>query len=351
MKPKPLPLSEAILSVGPWRFLYQKRSIAFCLLSLLLLLMLMAYNMTLGSYPLALNTVFKTLSQVWLDTQGSDIANRIVWQIRLPRVVTAVFVGAALGVSGCVFQSISKNALGSPDVIGFTTGAATGALLQIVLFDGNVLMVAVATMVGGLVTAAAVYGLARKDGGVNGYRLILIGIGVGAMLSALNGLLLVKGDLDNAISANLWLAGSLQARTWSHAWPVVVGVLLLVPGVKYLSRALSYLEMGDELAQQAGIRVEKVRLAAMLLAVLLAALATASAGPIAFIALAAPQLASRIVRPCHLAVISSACLGALLLLLADTLTQWQPWHWVLPIGRVTGMIGGVYLLWLLVKMK
>ncbi|MDP5253790.1 MULTISPECIES: iron chelate uptake ABC transporter family permease subunit [unclassified Vibrio] len=344
---QPLPLSDSLLVLGSWRFLYQKRSIVFGLISLAIVFVLMAYNMTLGSYPLALNTVFSTL----MEPNGADIAHRIVWQIRLPRVVTALFVGAALGVSGCVFQSISKNALGSPDVIGFTTGAATGALLQIVLFGGQVLMVAIATILGGVLTAAAVYGLARKNGGVNGYRLILIGIGVGAMLSALNGLLLVKGDLDNAISANLWLAGSLQARTWSHAWPVVVGVMVLVPWVKGLSRALSYLEMGDELAQQAGISVEKVRRWAMLLAVLLAALATASAGPIAFIALAAPQLASRIVRSGQLAVISSACLGALLLLLADTLTQWQPWHWVLPIGRVTGMIGGMYLLWLLVKMK
>ncbi|MBN8934526.1 MAG: iron chelate uptake ABC transporter family permease subunit, partial [Rhizobium pusense] len=143
----------------------------------------------------------------------------------LPRVLVAVFAGASLGVSGAVFQSVSRNPLGSPDVIGFTTGAATGALAQIVIFGGGPLAVALSAVLGGLVTATLVYLLSFKQGVTGGYRLVLTGIGAGATLNALNGLMLVKGSLDNAIAANLWLAGSLDARNWDHALTVVAGAL------------------------------------------------------------------------------------------------------------------------------
>ncbi|QLF94069.1 iron chelate uptake ABC transporter family permease subunit [Pseudomonas sp. ABC1] len=279
--------------------------------------------------------------------QGGGVEQRLVLNIRLPRVLTAIFVGAALGASGAIFQSISRNPLGSPDIIGFTTGAASGAIMQIVLFGQGGLAVALAAIGGGLLTAVLVYLLSLRGGTVGGYRLVLVGIGVGSVLTALNGLLLVRGNLDNAVMANLWLAGSLNARSWLHVWPVLGGTLLLVPLAALSARRLSMIEMGDDLAHQLGIAVERTRLLMVAYAVLLAALATAAAGPIAFVALAAPQLAARLNGSRSLPLLGAALMGACLLVTADLIIQMLPLHMTLPIGRVTGMLGGLYLLWLL----
>ncbi|MCG3765043.1 Fe(3+)-siderophore ABC transporter permease [Vibrio cincinnatiensis] len=323
---------------------YSVVSIRWLLLLTLLVVLLAAYALTIGRYTISMPDLWQVIIG-----QGSSVQERIVWNIRLPRIVTAVFVGAALGVSGGIFQSVSRNALGSPDVIGFTTGAATGAIAQIVLFEQGPVQVALAAIVGGMVTAVAVYLLSRKAGVVGGYRLILTGIGIGSVLSALNGLMLVKGNIDNAVTANLWLAGSLHARTWLHAIPVMVGTLLLVPVVMLLAKPLAMIEMGDDLAIQLGIQVEHIRLVMLLMAVVLAAIATGSAGPIAFIALAAPQLISRLLRASQLPVYGCAVMGALLMVVADLITQLQPLNLTLPIGRMTGIVGGFYLLWLLTR--
>ncbi|MCG3734847.1 Fe(3+)-siderophore ABC transporter permease [Vibrio cincinnatiensis] len=323
---------------------YSVVSIRWLLLLTLLVVLLAAYALTIGRYTISMPDLWQVIIG-----QGSSVQERIVWNIRLPRIVTAVFVGAALGVSGGIFQSVSRNALGSPDVIGFTTGAATGAIAQIVLFEQGPAQVALAAIVGGMVTAVAVYLLSRKAGVVGGYRLILTGIGIGSVLSALNGLMLVKGNIDNAVTANLWLAGSLHARTWLHAIPVMVGTLLLVPVVMLLAKPLAMIEMGDDLAIQLGIQVEHIRLVMLLMAVVLAAIATGSAGPIAFIALAAPQLISRLLRASQLPVYGCAVMGALLMVVADLITQLQPLNLTLPIGRMTGIVGGFYLLWLLTR--
>jgi len=303
--------------------------------------------MTIGRIPLAPADV---LAIVFGQGPGGS-AEQVVRNVRLPRVLTGFCVGAALGVSGAVFQSVSRNALGSPDIIGFTTGAAAGALAQIVLFGGGPTAVAVSAVLGGVVTAVLVYALSVKGGVSGGYRLVLTGIGVGAVLTAFNGLMLVKGDLDDAVAANLWLAGSLNARTWLHVLPVAIGCVVLIPMVALLARPLSMMEMGDELARQLGVHVERTRLVAIFLAVLLASLATGSAGPIAFVALAAPQLVRRLARSRTLPVLSSAAMGACLLVVADLISQAMPFRIVVPIGRMTGLVGGIYLIWLLTRAR
>ena len=151
--------------------------------------------------------------------------------------------------------------------------------------------------------------------------------------------------------ANLWLAGSLHARTWTHVYPVMIGVVVLLPVMMMLKRALTMIEMGDDIATQLGIRVERVRLAMIFFAVVLAAFATGAAGPIAFVALAAPQLVSRLRRSRSLSLCSSALMGALLILTADILVQWLPFQASVPIGRMTGIVGGLYLMWLLTRSK
>ena len=211
-------------------------------------------------------------------------------------LITAIGVGGSLGVAGAVFQTLSRNVLGSPDIIGFTTGAATAAVVQIVFFGGGVLQTAGAAVLGGMLTALLVYALARKDGVSGGLRLVLVGIGVGAMLSAVMSFLVVRADIDDATVVQQWTAGSLTGRGWPHAVSVAIAVGVLVPALVVVSRRVTMMEMGDDAASSLGISVERYRFAGILLAVALTGAATAATGPIAFVALAAPQIARRLAR-------------------------------------------------------
>jgi ABC-type enterobactin transport system permease subunit len=320
------------------------------LVGLLLLVMSIAvatFSMGVGRIPLDAWTIV----QIILGSGPGGSAEQVVLNVRMPRVVTGFFVGAALGASGALFQSVSRNALGSPDIIGFTSGAAAGALAQIVIFGGGPAAVSLSAIAGGLMTALLVYLLSVKDGVSGGYRLVLTGIGVGAVLTALNGLMLVKGDLDDAIAANLWLAGSLDTRKWFHAIPVMIGCLILIPVGVLTARALTMIEMGDDMARQMGVNVEKVRILTIGTAVILASVATGSAGPVAFVALAAPQLARRLTGSANVPVLSGALMGGCLLVCADLISQIAPFNIVIPIGRMTGLVGGIYLAWLLTRAR
>ncbi|WP_163577312.1 FecCD family ABC transporter permease [Halomonas faecis] len=341
------PPNTRLWRYGGWSLLYSPRALVVGTVLAMLMVVTAALVLTLGKMDIGPGHVLAVL----LGKGDGGLHDHIILNIRLPRVLTALFVGVALGISGAVFQSVSRNALGSPDVIGFTTGAATGALAQIILSGPDPLCIAMAAVVGGVLTAVAVYALARQGGVVGSYRLILTGIGVGAVLTALNGLMLVRGDLDDAVMANLWLAGSLHARTWDHVWPVMIGTALLVPVVLAGASALRMIEMGDDIASQLGIRVERVRLTMIFAAVVLAALAVGAAGPIAFVALAAPQLAARLCRGTGLPVLSAGLMGSVLLLAADLLTQSLPLAVSVPIGRMTGIVGGIYLIWLLTRSR
>ena len=339
-----------VVRAGAYSLRVLPRTIAVTGLLLVMTLLLAVVAMTVGSLGISFSDVAHHILPTGpVDLDGAHRDGHVVRNIRLPRVITAMSAGAGLAVSGAVFQSISRNALGSPDVIGFTTGAATGAIIQIVLFEGGPLHIAAGAVGGGVLTAGVVYLLSRKAGVSGGYRLVLVGIGVGAVLAAINGLLLVLGDLDNAVAANLWLSGSLDARNWGHALAVTAGVGLLVPVVLVFARHASLMELGDDAASALGIPVERVRIILMLAAVMLAGVATGASGPIAFVALAAPQLATRLTRSPTLPVISAAAMGACLLVAADILTQTLPIAASIPIGRMTGIIGGIYLIWLLTR--
>lgn len=335
------------IRIGKAAFLVETRPLLVTAFLLALAMLMGVIAMTVGRIPLAPGDILAIL----FGQGPGGSAEQIVRNVRLPRVLTGLLVGAALGASGAIFQSVSRNALGSPDIIGFTTGAAAGALTQIVIFGGGAVAVAVSAIGGGVATAGLVYLLSMKGGASASYRLVLTGIGVGAILTAFNGLLLVKGDLDNAVAANLWLAGSLDARNWFHVYPVLFGCLMLLPLAGFLARPLTLMEMGDDIARQLGIAVEGVRLGAMFCAVLLASLATGSAGPVAFVALAAPQLARRLTLGRSVPIWSAAATGACLLALADLASQIMPFHITVPIGRMTGLIGGLYLAWLLTRSR
>ncbi|MFI2213213.1 FecCD family ABC transporter permease [Streptomyces sp. NPDC020141] len=277
---------------------------------------------------------------------GTTATDYVVNTLRLPRLLVGVVVGAALGLSGAIFQSLARNPLGSPDIIGFETGAATGALLQLLVFGGGPFAVAVSAVLGGLGTALAVYALSYKRG-VQGYRLILVGIAAGALLSSVNAYLMIKASLDEAHAAAVWLTGSLNGRGWDQLAPALAAVALLFPAALLLGPHLRMMEAGDASAKSLGVPVERSRLALVVVAVLLCATATAAAGPIAFVALAAPQLARRLTRSAGVTLIPAALMGALLLTVSDFAAQRVLAPVQLPVGIMTAAIGGLYLMWLL----
>lgn len=302
-----------------------------------------AVSISVGDFPVPLADVVPAVLG-----HGDPDADFIVRTLRLPRALTAILVGAALGLSGSIFQSLARNPLASPDVIGITAGASVTAVAVIVWWGGSSSVVSAAALAGALTTAAAIYLLAYRRG-LQGYRLVLVGIGVGAALTALTSYLLTRAEIYDAQRATVWLTGSLNGRGWEHVRPVAFALAALVPVAVALGRPLRLLQLGDDVAKGLGVRVERTRGTLVVSGVGLAAVATASAGPVAFVALVAPQIARRLVRAPEATLVPAALVGAALLLLSDLVARRVLAPTELPVGVVTGVVGAPYLLWLLVR--
>lgn len=298
-----------------------------------------------GDYDVAPDRV---LNAIFGD--GTRIEELVVMEWRMPRVLLALVLGAALGVSGAIFQSITRNPLGSPDIIGFNTGAYTGALVVLLVIGGDSGYYGTATgaLLGGVITALLVYLLAFKRG-VQGFRLIIVGIAISAALASVNTWLIMQAELEEAMSAAVWGVGSLNGLGWSQAKPVLIIMVVLLPFLALAARQMPMLDLGDDAAKALGIRAEPTRLALIILGVSLTALATAAAGPIAFVSLAAPQLARRLTRTAGVALLPAAAMGALLLVASDLIAQRAFSPSQLPVGVVTVSVGGLYLIWLLAR--
>ncbi|MFE7316319.1 FecCD family ABC transporter permease [Streptomyces sp. NPDC057555] len=295
-----------------------------------------------GDYPMTPSEVLATLTGG--GTAGQEF---IVHELRLPRVLVGLLVGTAFGIAGAVFQTVSRNPLGSPDMLGLSQGSSVGALVVLVWLHGGTTAVAAGAVVGGVVTGLAIFLLAWQRG-IHGYRFVLVGIGAAAMLYAVVLYLLTKSTLYDAARATTWMTGSLSGRDWSQVWPLAAVCGVLVPVVLLHARPLRMLEMGDDAAAALGVRTERVRVTALLAAVVLVAAGTAAAGPIAFVALTAPQLARRATRSPGPNLLPAALMGAALLVGADWAAQRLFGADQLPVGVLTGVLGGGYLLWLLV---
>ncbi|MEE1824741.1 iron chelate uptake ABC transporter family permease subunit [Streptomyces sp. BE20] len=329
------------IRLGPLQLRVARRPlVAGCGLALALLTVAVV-TLGTGDFQVSPVDVVKALAG-----QGTAATDYVVNSLRLPRLAVGLIVGAALGLSGAVFQSLARNPLGSPDLIGFETGAATGALLQILVFGGGPFAVALGAVGGGFATALTVYLLAYRRG-VQGYRLIVVGIAAGALLSSVNAYLMIEASIDEAQAAAVWLTGSLNGRGWDQFGPAALAIGLLLPAVLLLGRHLRLMEAGDDAAKALGVPVERSRALLVVSAVLLSAVATASAGPISFVALAAPQLARRLGRAAGVSLLPSALMGALLLCLSDLAAQRVVAPIQLPVGIMTAAIGGLYLVWLL----
>lgn len=281
--------------------------------------------------------------------RGDSYTSMVVLEWRAPRVLIAVLLGASLAISGAIFQNLTGNPLGSPDVIGFQTGSYTGALIVMLLLRGGSTATMAGALIGGIATAFLVFFLASKRGAVRGVRLIIVGIGVSAMLASVNVWILLTATVEDAIMASLWGAGNLSGVSWTTLLTVFGGCALFMIAAAVLGRPMRLMQIGVPFATALGQNVRIVQIAAIVIGIGLTALATASVGPVSFIALAAPQIARRIVRSDGLALGPTAAVGALLLLLADVLAQRVYPDSPLPVGIVTVSIGGLYFLWLLLR--
>lgn len=301
-------------------------------------------NVSVGDFPIPLGDVVASI--VGSGNADSDF---IVRTLRLPRSLTAVLVGAAFGLSGAIFQSLARNPLASPDIIGVTAGAAAAAVAVIVLGDvTSSATLATAALAGGLAAALVVYALAYRKG-VTGYRLVLVGIGVTAVLSSVTSYLLTRAEIFDAQRATVWLTGSLNGRGWEHVRPVGAALIVLVPIALVLGRQLRALQLGDDAARGLGVRVDVARLSLVVVGVGMAAVATASAGPVAFVALVSPQIARRLASASQLALVPAALVGSAVMLLSDLVGRRLFAPTELPVGVITALVGAPYLLWLLAR--
>ncbi|UMP02974.1 iron chelate uptake ABC transporter family permease subunit [Amycolatopsis sp. EV170708-02-1] len=321
-----------------------RRSLVVVAALALVVLALVVLSVGTGDYEMSPGEVLATLAG-----QGTK-AQYLVVMGRLPRALVAILVGTALALAGAVFQTITRNPLGSPDVIGFTTGSATGGIVGLLLIGSGPGVVSLGALAGGLLTALVVMALCAPHGLLSS-RLVLLGIAVSAVLVGVNSYLLVKANLEAASQAVGWLVGDLAGRDWSYFVPLAVAVAVFAPIVFVNGRALRMLEMGDDTATGIGVDVRRVRLTLVLVAVALVAAATAATGPLPFIALAAPQLARRMTRLPGPNLAASAFVGAALVVAADYLGQRLLESSLLPAGVVAAALGGAYLLWLLLRRR
>ncbi len=305
-------------------------------------LALFVLSISYGSFQVSLPDIVRSL----LGQPTPPQVDYIVQTLRLPRAISAVLVGLAFGLSGAIFQQLVRNPLASPDVIGVTAGASSAAVLAIAILSVGALTASAMALAGALITSALVYALSWRKG-VGGYRLVLVGIGVGAALASVTSYLLTRADVRTAQDSLIWLVGSLNGRTWEQVVPLTVAVAILLPAALILRRALSGLQLGDDVARGLGMSVERNRLALLVVGVCLAGVATAAAGPVAFVAFMSSPIAARIIGGGRPTLLPAGLVGAVVVLAADFIGAHLVGATPYPAGVITGVVGAPYLLWLL----
>lgn len=298
---------------------------------------------------LMVGKTFYTPDEVVRVILGQQVpgASFTVGDLRLPRASLGVLAGFAFGVAGVTFQTMLRNPLASPDIIGITWGASAAAVVGIVVLSLSDTGVSLLALGGALVTALAIYLLAFRRG-FSGARLILIGIGVAAMLQSVVSWALSRASDWDMPAAMQWLSGSLNGASWQSTAPLATASLVLLPVMFALSRELGVLRLGDDTAAALGVRVPLVRLVLILGAVALLAFATAAAGPIAFVSFMAGPIAGRLLGPGAPLMLPAGLVGALLVLVADLVGQFA-FDTRFPVGVVTGALGAPFLIYLLAR--
>lgn len=280
------------------------------------------------------------------QVKGASFA---VGTIRLPRMVAGLFAGFAFGAGGYVFQTMLRNPLANPNVIGITTGSSAAAVFCIVILHASLAMTSVAAVIGGLGTVLVIYLLAKGSSFSIG-RLILIGIGIQAMLNSVISYLLLIGSRNDLPTALRWLSGSLNGLKMETLFPLIVTVVLFTPMLLLYGKQLEMLELGDQTATSLGVNVNMTRIMLMISSVLMIAIATATTGPIAFVSFLAGPIANRIMGSGYSNIIPAGLVGVILVLAGDLIGQ-HAFEARYPVGVITGVLGAPYLLYLLVRLN
>ncbi|MGP1387543.1 MAG: FecCD family ABC transporter permease [Thainema sp.] len=302
------------------------------------------FNVSQGEYPVPPLEVVKTI----LGLPANPDYEFVINTLRLPRALVALLVGMGLATAGTILQGLTRNPLAAPEIIGINSGASLVAVVLIVLLPQvPVGWLPVAAFLGGLEAAIAIYLLAWNQGS-SPIRLILVGIGLTALTGACTSLMITFGDIYNVSQALVWLTGSVYGRSWEHLWPLLPWLIVFMPLSLVLARDLDTLNLGDNLAQGLGSRVEWNRSLLLLCTVALAGSSVATAGTIGFVGLMAPHVARQLVGPSHAGLIPVAALtGACIVELADLVGRLVFAPIELPCGVITAIVGAPYFLWLL----
>jgi iron complex transport system permease protein len=309
----------------------------------------MVANVGYGEYPIAPLDVVRTLLGIEV---GDGNYGFIVNTLRLPRVLAAFLVGFALGVSGAILQGLTRNALAAPDIVGVNAGAGLAAVTLIVAVpSASAALIPPAAFVGAFAVAVLLYLLAWR-GDSSSIRLILIGVGLGAIATALTTVMIVFGDIWQVSKALIWLTGSVYGRGWEHIWPLLPWMAVFVPLSFLHSRHLNALNLGDEVAKGLGVRTELERGVLLLASVALAAAAVATAGILGFVGLISPHIARRLVGPSHGGLLPTAAMaGGTLVVLADLVGRVLFGVVEIPAGIVTAVVGAPFFLYLLYRSR
>ena len=276
---------------------------------------------------------------------GHPMQQLLVWDLRLPRLLAGILSGAALGAAGCLMQTLARNRLATPGMIGLDNGATAFAVASIVAVPTSLAPSALALV--GAATAASLTFVLAAGAGARGYRFIVVGLGIGALFGALSNLMLARADMDAANAAYPWTVGSLNARPPLAVWLLAVGLAIGLPLSKLLAKPLSLMRFSDSVAIGLGIRLKAMRVATLGLSVALTGLAVAVAGPIGLVALIAPEAARYLNGRHGVPVVNAALAGALLTLLADWIGRSLLAPIEIPVGIIMAVVGAPYLLWII----
>lgn len=318
---------------------------ALILLGIILALWLS--SLSLGSYQLSLSQIWQALTV----PEDKNTATTIIWDLRLPRFMAACLVGAMLGLSGAILQTVTRNPLADPSLVGVSQGASLAVVALIVLWPSAPLELRpIVGFTGAIAAAAVVQSIASGKASAASLRFILVGIGISASISACTSAILTYGQINQAAAALSWLAGSVHTVSWQECIVLLLGLTALVPAMVWAVRPLTGLRFGPEVAVGLGVRLHRDRTLIIALAVALAALAVSIAGPLGFIGLIAPQLVNRVISTgigAHLLL--TALAGGALVAAADLLgrTAFAPVQ--LPAGLVSAAIGAPVFIALIFK--
>jgi len=300
-------------------------------------------SLSLGDYPVP---VLKAIPIAF--GHGDPGSVFVVQELRLPRAVLAALVGLALGMSGAIFQSVARNPLASPDVLGITAGGSMVAVFGLTVLGASGVALSFYATGGAILTAVVIYALGYRRG-LSTYRLVLVGIGIGAVAQAATQYLWATALYHDAASVAVWISGSLNGRGWESIWPLTFMLLVLVPLGLAQRKQLLGLELGDDSANAIGIRVQWTRARLLFVAVALAGAAVGAAGPVAFVAFVCAPIARRIAKAPGPVLLASGFFGAVLVLTSDLIGRYALPDTELPVGVVTAITGAPYLLWLLAR--